>query len=77
MHIAAARGTPVVALFGAADPVRTGPYGKGHRVIGELPSCAPCEHRHCSQPRHVCMEDLTVDAVAGGVRSLVSERLVP
>ena len=33
MHIAAAVGTPVVALFGPTDPARSGPWGTGHRVI--------------------------------------------
>lgn len=33
MHIAAAVGTPTVALFGPTDPVRTGPYGDIHRVL--------------------------------------------
>ena len=63
MHIAAACGVPIVALFGAADARRTGPYGEGHRVVAEHPACAPCEKRHCRMPRHVCMEDLSVDSV--------------
>lgn len=33
MHIAAAVGTPTVAVFGPTDPVKTGPYGAIHRVI--------------------------------------------
>lgn len=33
MHLAAAVGTPVVALFGPADPARTGPYGAEHVVV--------------------------------------------
>lgn len=33
MHIAAAVGTPTVAIFGPTDPVRTGPYGAQHQVI--------------------------------------------
>lgn len=33
MHMAAAVGTPVVAVFGPTDPVRVGPYGEGHCVI--------------------------------------------
>ncbi len=33
MHVAAAVGTPVVALFGPADPRRTGPRGAGHTVL--------------------------------------------
>ena len=42
MHLAAAMGTPVVALFGPSDPRRYGPRGTGHRVIRiDLP-CSPC-----------------------------------
>jgi ADP-heptose:LPS heptosyltransferase len=33
MHLAAAVQTPVVALFGPADPSRTGPFGEAHRVV--------------------------------------------
>jgi len=33
MHIAAALGTPTVAIFGPTDPLRTGPYGRGHVVV--------------------------------------------
>ena len=39
MHLAAAVGTPVVALFGPTDPARTGPYGPGHRIIRSRLSC--------------------------------------
>lgn len=33
MHMAAAVGTPVVAVFGPTDPLRTGPYGPRHMVV--------------------------------------------
>lgn len=33
MHLAAAMGTPVVAVFGMTDPRRTGPLGAGHRIV--------------------------------------------
>lgn len=33
MHVAAAVGTPVVAVFGPTHPVRTGPYGDAHLVV--------------------------------------------
>jgi len=33
MHVAAAVGTPTVAVFGPTDPVKTGPYGPLHRVV--------------------------------------------
>ncbi|MFT4647434.1 MAG: heptosyltransferase-1 [Glaciecola sp.] len=33
MHLANALGLPIVALFGPADPLRTGPYGPDHRIV--------------------------------------------
>lgn len=33
MHLAAAASTPSLCLFGASNPVETGPYGKGHVII--------------------------------------------
>ncbi len=33
MHLAAAAGTPVAAIFGLTDPARTGPLGPGHAVL--------------------------------------------
>ena len=44
MHIAAAVGTPVVALFGSTNPIRSGPYGEKHTVLesGIDLGCNPC-----------------------------------
>lgn len=33
MHMAAAAGTPTLAIFGPTDPLRVGPYGPRHRVL--------------------------------------------
>ena len=68
MHIAAACGVPVVALFGPADPRRTGPFGDSHRVVRVPPPCAPCNRQTCNQPRHACMEDITVELVVAAAR---------
>jgi heptosyltransferase-1 len=62
MHIAAALGIPVFAIFGAANPARTGPYGDGHTVIRKEISCSPCYRRNCEEP--VCMEMIKVKEVA-------------
>ena len=72
MHIATAVGTRVLALFGAADPARTGPVGNGHRVIqASGVACVPCRSRGCSNSRYLeCMEQITVEeahAVATGM----------
>lgn len=72
MHLAAALGVPVVALFGPADPARTGPYGAGHVVLRESPPCAPCGKKSCPLPRHACMEDLTLERVLAAVRARLS-----
>jgi len=63
MHIAAAAGVPVVALFGAADPDRTGPVGRRHIIIQKKDlECVPCRKRVCSK-NHECMKDITVDEI--------------
>ncbi len=61
MHIAAALGVPVFAIFGPTDHLRTGPYGKGHTIIKEDISCAPCFKRTCHDVK--CMEMLSVEKV--------------
>jgi histidinol-phosphate phosphatase family protein len=47
MHLAAAVGSRVVALFGPSEPTWTGPQGGGHRVLRKRWRCAPCYRRHC------------------------------
>jgi lipopolysaccharide heptosyltransferase II len=61
MHIAAAFGIPVFAIFGPTDPIRTGPYGKGHTIIREDVPCAPCFKRKCDDLK--CMKSLSVKKV--------------
>jgi heptosyltransferase I len=66
MHIAAAVGTPVVALFGPTAPWRTGPHGKEHSVLRVELDCSPCFRRRCMTARYetmACMRRLTVDQV--------------
>jgi heptosyltransferase-1 len=47
MHVGAALGVPLVALFGPTDPNSTGPYGQLQNVLGiDLP-CSPCLKRAC------------------------------
>jgi lipopolysaccharide heptosyltransferase I len=65
MHLAAALGTKVVALFGPTAPGRTGPFGVGHRVVRLGVECSPCFQRHCPEPR--CLTALSPDAVLAPV----------
>jgi lipopolysaccharide heptosyltransferase I len=74
MHIASAVGTPVVALFGATDPRRTGPLGPGVVLRRNLP-CSPCLERRCRIPdTKKCMRDLGVEEVRHAVRDLLRAR---
>ena len=61
MHLAAALGRPVVALFGPTDPSRTGPYGDIHSVIVRPIECRPCFRRKCSFNK--CMTEISVREV--------------
>lgn len=69
MHIAAAMGCRVVALFGPTDPRRTGPYGDGHEVIRADIECSPCFKKKCD---HIsCMEQITVERCFETVRKIL------
>lgn len=66
MHLAAAVGTPTVAVFGPSDPRRYGPYGAGHRAIWNPPECAPCfdrGHWNTACQRFRCIEGVSVEDV--------------
>ncbi len=65
MHLAAAVGTPVVALFGPTDPKRTGPYGEGHKVIRKELPCSPCFLKRCKTRE--CMIRITPEEVFDAV----------
>jgi len=72
MHIAAAMGCPVVALFGPTAPWRTGPYGKGHRVIRDEIECSPCFiKKRCDHLS--CMRNITVDRVFDTVEESLND----
>ena len=69
MHIAAAMGCRVVALFGPTSPLRTGPYGTGHIVIRSTSDCSPCFKKECGDAK--CMKDITVNMVVDAVKKMI------
>ncbi len=74
MHIAAAQEVPVFAIFGPANPVRTGPYGRKHTVISRNLDCAPCYRwQPCEHWR--CMLDLSVSEVAERIAAALKNDL--
>jgi len=72
MHIAAAMGTPVIALFGPTSPSRTGPYGEGHVVIRKEMACSPCFLKTCETCR--CMKDISVEDVFEAAKEMLDKK---
>ena len=72
MHLAAAVGTPVVAIFGPTDPALTGPYGKGHTILRAALPCAPCFNGRCTNPDSMaCMKAISVAEVLAAVQKFI------
>ena len=74
MHIAAASGTPVIALHGPTDPSVWGPWGKDHTVISSHVSCSPCKVTDCAVEKGKCMEQISVAEVWQAVLSTLRRR---
>jgi heptosyltransferase II len=55
MHIASALGVPTVTIFGATNPVTTGPTGPLARIVRTQVECSPCLLRECPID-HRCMK---------------------
>jgi 3-deoxy-D-manno-octulosonic-acid transferase/heptosyltransferase-1 len=71
MHIAAAVGTPVIALFGPSAYWRTGPYGQGHTIIRTNLPCSPCFLKKCSTRK--CMADILPQQVFTAVEEKLTK----
>jgi heptosyltransferase-2 len=77
MHIAAALGKPIVALYGPTIPaLGFAPYGVRWEEASILLPCRPC-HAHgpqrCPLSHWRCMRDLSVAQVAAGVQRLLAD----
>jgi heptosyltransferase-2 len=66
MHVAAAVGLPVVAIFGPTDPFGTAPVTPRCTIVQQKPYCSPCFLRRCPTD-HRCMKQVTPDMVESAV----------
>jgi heptosyltransferase-1 len=69
LHLAAALGRPVLALFGPTDPARTGPYGTRSIVLRHATSSV--DHRRHAEPE-AGLKRITVDEVVAGAQQLLA-----
>ncbi len=75
LHLAAAAGARVVALFGPKDPDIYGPRGDGHHVLYRDVPCRPCRRRTCPSP--LCILGVAIDDVEAAVTELLEAAPTP
>jgi heptosyltransferase-2 len=72
MHIAAALGTPTIAIFGSTDEQVTGPFGARARIVKHPVECSPCMLRVCPID-HRCMDRISADDVFRAAKDLLQD----
>ena len=74
MHIAAAMGTPVVALFGPSGEHEWGPWMTPHRIVASDFACRPCGNDGCGGSKvSECLTKLKVDRVHSAINELLAQ----
>lgn len=71
-HLAAAVGTPTIALFGPTDPEIWGPRGERVTLLRKNPGCSPCteeELERCTHRR--CLATIEVEEVIERAKELM------
>ena len=77
MHLAAAVGTPVLAVFGPSMPWRYGPLVEPSRIVRVDLPCSPCNRirmppARCQGHTPDCLADVRVASVVAAGRSLLA-----
>jgi heptosyltransferase-1 len=73
LHIAAAVGTPIVALFGPTRAERNGPWATSDISISRFDSCVCHYQRRCRRDRP-CIDDISIEDVIAAVERRVAAR---
>jgi heptosyltransferase II len=74
MHVAAALGTAVAAIFGPTDHTTTSPLTPSSRLVRRAVDCSPCLLRDCPSD-HRCMSEITVEDVLEAAEDLLGGRV--
>jgi ADP-heptose:LPS heptosyltransferase len=73
LHIAAAVGTPVVALFGPTFAERNGPWNPSDITISRAPRCF-CHYQRKCRLLQPCIDDIALDEVVSAAEYRVAAR---
>lgn len=71
MHVAAALGRPLVALYGSSDPGFTPPLSTHHRIIDRGLDCSPCFKRVCPLEHLDCLNGIEPGSVVAALEDLI------
>lgn len=71
MHIAAAVGTPLVAIFGSTSPQNTPPLTDRRELVWLDLECSPCHARQCPLGHMNCLNGIDVDQIAAAADRLL------
>ncbi|MCW8132554.1 MAG: glycosyltransferase family 9 protein [Planctomycetota bacterium] len=73
LHLAVAMGVHCVAVFGASDPLRNGPFGREHRIQAGGPECQPCWKTSCHRGDLACLHWVTPEKVLESCAKLLAQ----
>jgi heptosyltransferase-2 len=74
LHLAAAAGAPVVAIYGSSSPKLTPPLTESAAVVSLELECSPCFARTCPLGQLRCLNELAPATVLRAVDSLRGQR---
>ena len=82
MHVSAAVGTPVGAIYGPTDYHRTSPrrYGEEHIVLRKELPCSPCfriagEDAVINCQNRLCLDAITIQDVTGVAERMIARKV--
>ncbi len=73
MHVAAALGRPLVAIYGSSDPGFTPPLNRSSRIVDLGLDCSPCFKRECPLGHLECLTGMGVERVSESLLALLNE----